>query len=176
MWMSLVMVTGPIMRKLWDKQPDECGPWPNLWQNHKRTWGQILSLFSFPHFHLLLFSIEKSVGKRGLEDTVQRTNRSRESRPAHKESLISHQFPWLAQCCRLVNLRVDSEKMNLQGIQCYEVWGVFAIDNLWMGGKEELGRGRWDAESSQGRPHPTHGELWASVPLQNPLEFGVRAW
>ena len=99
--------------------------WPmtNLWQNHERTWGQILSLFSFPPFDLLLFSLEKSAGKRCLEDTVQRTNRSRESRAAHKELLISHQFPWLAQCCRLVNLRVDSEKMNLQGTHTrYEVF------------------------------------------------------
>ena len=145
------MVTEPIMRKLWDKQPDECGPWPSLWQNHERTWRQIFSLFSFPPFDLLLFSLEKSVGKRCLEDTVQRTNRSRESRPAHKELLISHQFPWLAQCCRLVNLRVDSEKMNLQGTQCYEVWGVFAIDSH---GWE--GRKNW-AEEDEMQSHPKEG-------------------
>ena len=55
----------------------------------------ILSLFSFPPFDLLLFSLEKPVGKRGLEDTVQRTEAGRTylQETAYKELLISHQFP-----------------------------------------------------------------------------------
>ena len=62
---------------------------------YKSFWGQILSLFSFPPFDLLLFSLEKPVGKRGLEDTVQRTEAGRTDleETAYKELLISHQFP-----------------------------------------------------------------------------------